>query len=125
MSLSRTPFRVVVLGIAVALAIGAIRQQDPLSEPFLGVTADGTVEPGLFSIEATGVSTEPMKTAAESFLAGLSVEQRESATFAVDDIEWRMWQNVHRAERQGVSFEEMTEVQRELAIGLMSVLPQA
>jgi hypothetical protein len=120
MSPSRTSTSVVLLGGVFVLAVGAIQQQDPLSEPFRGVTTDGTVESGLFSIEATGVTTAPMKAAAERFLGGLSPEQREAASFAADDIEWRMWHNVHRAERQGVSLEDMTEAQRVLAVGLMS-----
>jgi hypothetical protein len=111
----------VLTGVLVlTVALGAVQQQDPLSEPFLGVTTDGTVVPGLFSIEATGVTTAPMKAAAERFLAGLSPEQRDAASFPADDVEWRMWHNVHRAERQGVSFAEMTEAQRDLAVGLMS-----
>jgi hypothetical protein len=40
-----------------------------LAEDFTGVTRDGTVEPGLFSIGSTGVSTEPVRLAAEAFLA--------------------------------------------------------
>jgi hypothetical protein len=120
MSPSRTLTSVVLLGGVLVLAAAVIEQQDPLSEPFRGVTTDGTVEPGLFSIAATGVTTAPVKAAAERFLEGLSPEQREAASFAADDIEWRTWHNVHRAERQGVSFEDMTEPQRVLAVGLMS-----
>jgi hypothetical protein len=120
MSPSRTLTSVVLLGGVLVLAAAVIEQQDPLSEPFRGVTTDGTVKPGLFSIAATGVTTAPVKAAAERFLEGLSPEQREAASFAADDIEWRTWHNVHRAERQGVSFEDMTEPQRVLAVGLMS-----
>ena len=47
-----------------------------LAEPFKGVTTNGTIIPGLFAIRSTGVSTEPVRTAAVAFLASLSPEQR-------------------------------------------------
>lgn len=90
-----------------------------IAEPFVGVTVDGVVEEGLFSIETTGVSTEPVKEAALAFLAGLTEEQRKKTTFPVDDSEWRRWANQHSLPRQGVSFEEMSDEQRELAFGLI------
>src|SRR5262245_4520181 len=60
-----------------------------LVEPFKGITADGTIRPGLYAIKSTGVSTEPVRKAAETFLAGLTAEQRAKTTFGVDDDEWR------------------------------------
>src|SRR5436309_10912747 len=62
-----------------------------LAEPFKGITTNGTVQSGLFSIKSTGVSTAPVKKAAETFLAALTPEQRAKTTFAVDDPEWRKW----------------------------------
>lgn len=97
------------------------QQQDPLDEPFKGVTADGTIAPDLFTIRATGVSTAPVREAAERLLEALTPEQREKATFPVDDDEWRRWSNVHRAPRQGVSFQEMTAEQRDVAFALLQV----
>ena len=90
-----------------------------LAEPFKGVTTNGTVTPNLFPVRATGVSTEPVRKAAESFLASLAQEQRAKTMFALDDIEWRKWMNPHFYVRQGVSFKEMSEAQREAAIGLL------
>jgi hypothetical protein len=90
-----------------------------LAEPFKGVTADGKVEPGLFQVRSTGVSTEPVRQAAVAFLAALTPEQRGRSTFKVDDDEWRKWMNQHFYVRQGVSFQEMSEAQREAAFGLM------
>jgi hypothetical protein len=89
-----------------------------LAEPFKGITTNGAVEPGLFSIRSTGVSTEPVRKAAESFLAVLSKEQRDKTMFPVDDPEWRKWMNLHFYIRQGVSFLEMSEAQRQAAFGL-------
>jgi hypothetical protein len=91
-----------------------------LAEPFKGITADGGVAPGLFPIHSTGVSTEPVRNAAERFLASLTAEQRAKTMFPVDDPEWRKWMNQHFYVRQGVSFKEMTESQRNAAFGLLS-----
>jgi hypothetical protein len=94
-------------------------QQDPLAEPFRGVTTDGTVVPGLFTIRRTGVSTAPVVSASQLFLDALSDSQRARTTFPVDDIEWRKWNNVHRYDRQGVSLAELTERQRDAAWDLL------
>jgi len=90
-----------------------------LAQPFVGLTADGKLVKDLYKIESTGVSTEPVVTAAAAFLAGLSEEQREKTTFPVDDLEWRKWDNRHSKPRQGVGFKEMNEEQRKLAFGLL------
>lgn len=90
-----------------------------LAEPFRGVTTKAGPEPGLFAIKQTGVSTEPVRKAAVAFLAGLTAEQRAKSKFPVDDPEWRKWMNQHFYIRQGVSFLEMNEKQRELGFGLL------
>lgn len=91
-----------------------------LAEPFKGITTNGAVEPGLFSIRSTGVSTEPVRKAAEKLLAVLTKEQRDKTLFPVDDPEWRKWMNQHFYIRQGVSFLEMSEAQRQAAFGLIA-----
>ena len=90
-----------------------------LAEPFKGMTTGGGAVPGLFPIRSTGVSTEPVRKAADAFLASLSADLRAKTVFSVDDSEWRKWMNQHFYLRQGVSFKEMSEAQREAAIGLM------
>jgi hypothetical protein len=90
-----------------------------LAEPFQGVTTNGDVVPGLFPLRATGVSTAPVRQAAEAFLASLTPEQRAKTVFAVDDPEWRKWMNQHFYLRQGTGFKEMTEAQREAALNLL------
>jgi hypothetical protein len=118
-----------VAGLAVAAAwratgfrradLAAQGQQDPLAEPFRGVTTTGGVVPDLFPVRRTGVSTEPILAASRAFLDALSDSQRARTTFPVDDIEWRRWNNVHRYDRQGVSLDELTAEQREAAWGLL------
>ena len=90
-----------------------------LAEPFKGVTTNGDIRPGLFPFRSTGVSTETVRLAATSFLATLTDEQRRKTIFTVDDSEWRKWMNQHFYLRQGVGFNEMTDVQREAALGLL------
>ena len=47
-----------------------------LAEPFRGVTTNGTVQPGLFTLRSTKVSTEPARRAATAFLASLTPANR-------------------------------------------------
>lgn len=126
---------VVAVALAVQYAAGFAAQQPTraerfrtmsrdaetrgLAEAFKGVTTNGTVEPGLFAIRSTGVSTEPVQKAAAAFLAALGPEQRAKTTFPVDDSEWRKWMNQHFYVRQGVSFLEMSEAQRDTAFALL------
>jgi hypothetical protein len=89
-------------------------------DPFKGITTNGDVLPGIFEIKPTGVSTEPVRNAAERFIATLTPLQLSRTMYPVDDVEWRKWMNQHFYARQGVSFAEMTPEQRDAAFGLMS-----
>jgi hypothetical protein len=90
-----------------------------LAQPFKGVTTNGTVQPGLFSIRSTGVTTQPVQKAASAFLSALTPEQRKKTMFPVDDVEWRKWMNQDFYVRQGAAFLEMSEPQREAAFAMM------
>jgi hypothetical protein len=90
-----------------------------LAEPFRGITTNGSVLPKLYEIAPTGISTEPVRNAALKFVESLTSVQLTRAMYPVDDIKWRKWMNQHFYDRQGVSFQEMSEVQRDLAFGLM------
>jgi hypothetical protein len=94
-------------------------EKEGLAAPFKGVTTSGEIVPGLFEIKPTGVSTEPVRNAAERFIATLTPVQMARTLFPVDDIEWRKWMNQHFYVRQGISFAEMTDSQREAAFGLV------
>jgi hypothetical protein len=94
-------------------------EKNGLAEPFKGITTNGEIEPGLFVIKPTGVSTEPIRNAAEKFIATLNPVQLARTMYPVDDVEWRKWMNQHFYARQGVCFAEMTDTQREAAFGLM------
>ena len=94
-------------------------EREGLAQPFKGVTTNGEVVPGLFEISPTGVATESVRNAAEKFIASLTTVQLARTMFPVDDVQWRKWMNQHFYVRQGISFQEMTDTQRDLAFGLM------
>jgi hypothetical protein len=96
-------------------------EKEGLAAPFKGVTTNGEVVPELFEIRPSGVSTEPIRSAAERFIATLTPLQLARTMYPVDDVEWRKWMNQHFYARQGVCFAEMTDAQREAAFGLMRV----
>ena len=124
--------RCLIICSAIVLCIQSVASAQPprrrggrgggeasLAEPFRGITSGGKVEKGLFEIESTGVSTQPVVDAAKAFLKKLSDEQALKTMFPVDDIEWRSWDNRHFYKRRGVGFDEMTADQREVAFGLL------
>lgn len=92
-------------------------QADAIQEAFEGITTDKGKETGLFPIRTTGVSTQPIKEAAEQFLNAMSLSQKERASYAIDDNEWRKWCNVDNGiyMRQGVSLKEMDSLQKGMA----------
>lgn len=94
-------------------------EREGLAAPFKGIATSTGIEPGLFSIAPTGVSTEPVRIAAEKFIDSLNGMQIAKAIFPVDDIQWRKWMNQHFYVRDGISFAEMSDGQREAAFGLM------
>lgn len=97
------------------------RAAEALSQPFFGVTANGTLEQGLFSIRETGVSTQPIIDAANAFLAALEPEVRARGQFPIDSDQWRTWINAeHYLLRDGLpNMDTMSEAQREAAFNLM------
>jgi Protein of unknown function (DUF3500) len=96
-------------------------EREGLATPFRGITTNGQLEPALFQISPTGVSTEPVRNAAEKFIATLSNVQLARTLFTVDDVQWQKWMNQHFYVRAGVSLQEMNEAQREAAFGLIRV----
>jgi hypothetical protein len=96
------------------------RADAALAEPFVGITTDGHVEPGLFSLNETGVSTQPIKEAADAYLAGLTRATRNVASFAIDDLAWQRWNNTHPfTMRHGVLLDSLGPKTRERALVLV------
>src|SRR4030095_6505961 len=62
---------------AELLRLSLAAEKPGLATPFKGIRAKGQIEPNLFPIRSTGVSTEPVRTAATAFLASLTPSQRQ------------------------------------------------
>jgi hypothetical protein len=101
------------------LRLSLAAEKDGLAEPFKGITTAAAIEPELFAVRSSGVSTEPVRTAAEAFLASLTPAQRSATEFPVDADEWRKWMNQSFYVRQGVTFKDMSDGQREAAFALL------
>jgi hypothetical protein len=90
------------------------------AEPFKGITSNGSIIPGLFGIQQSGVSTQSIRQAAEAFLAALTTEQHAKTLFAVDTDQWRKWSNIHPTlMRHGTALFEMNNQQRDCAFALL------
>jgi hypothetical protein len=91
-----------------------------LAAPYKGVTADGHIVPALFPLMQTGVSTRPVKDAADAFIATLDIKQRAATLHPIDSRNWRLWCNWEQFPlRHGLSLEEMNATQRGAALVLI------
>lgn len=88
-------------------------------DDFVGLTTDGTVIDGLFSVQETGADTSAVIAAATAFLASLDDTQRAATLFDVEADEWRLWSNVHNYQRNGVSVAEMSTDQVDAGYALL------
>ncbi len=116
-------FSVLTLALAsgVTVPTGAAAQESSQGQPFFGITTDGHLTPDLFPIRATGVSTAPILEAARAYLRMLRPEQVAQTNFGLDSDEWRHWSNVPVGglPREGLSFRDMSNPQREAAFALV------
>jgi hypothetical protein len=91
-----------------------------MAEPLTGLTTDGTIREGLFSLDASGASTAPVTEAAQAFVGALDADRRSRAVFPLDADERRLWLNIHPyVFRHGVMLEDLPGDQRDLALALM------
>jgi len=88
------------------------------SRPFTGVTAEGWIEPGLFSLRSGGEDTSAIRVRAEEFLSSLTDAQRAEAIREADSEDWRRWSNAFEAPH-GASMKTMSDVQRRAALGII------
>lgn len=93
-----------------------------IGEPYRGVATSAGIIAGLYPVQATGLSTSDLVSAAEKFLNTLTPAQLSHTQFGIGDPEWRNWSNVDVGifPRQGVSLEGMTEPQKTAAWNLLS-----
>ncbi len=101
--------------------ISEARERVGLVDPFKGITTNGEIVPGLYSIAPTLQPTDAVRNAAVHYLATLSDQQLVRTMFPVDDPQWRRWMNQGFYIRDGVSMREMTIAQRNAALNLMRV----
>jgi len=97
------------------------RGKAEMAQPMRGVTSagGGPVE-GLFPIQKTGISLQPVVEAAQLFLKTLTPEQRQSASFDLETGPWRAWHNMHVFMiRHGLLMNDMSETQRDAALGML------
>ena len=112
----------VLLGLSLTAgsALGQQAQQpQPSLEPYRGVTRSGTVEPGLFRLQRTGLRLQPMREAASAFLQALTPAQRSQTQYPLTSDVRRRWTNVASAPRFGLSYAEMSPLQRQRADDLL------
>ena len=83
---------------AELLRLSLAAEKSGLAAPFTGITTQGAVESGLFGIRSTGVTTEPVRRAADAFLSALRDLGRlsDGARFG----SWLMSIAVHQAHRR-------------------------
>lgn len=95
--------------------------QAAANEPFVGLTFDGSITPGVFQRRGAGASTAHITEAAQGLLGSLSAEQRAMVSFPLDATERRTWFNIHPyVFRHGLVLESLTQQQREAALSIVS-----
>lgn len=99
--------------------ISAGMEERAFAEEFKGITTDGKVIEGLFPIGATGVDTSGLIAATNAFIATLSDEQKQTTLHAADALEWRRWANMSIYKREGLSFDDMSDEQKEAAWNML------
>jgi hypothetical protein len=96
------------------------RAQANMTAPFKGITTDGNVVPGLYGLRKTGISVQPIIDAAGAFLASLTPDERATASFEMDSVEWRNWSNIHPYLcRHGVCLDDLHDEQKHAALALV------
>jgi hypothetical protein len=96
------------------------RGKGEMAKPMIGITTTGEPIKGLFPIQKTGISLTGIFDAAQLFLKTLSDEQRQTASFDLDTGPWQAWHNMHVFMcRHGASLNDMTQVQRDAALGMV------
>ena len=84
------------------------------AEPYKGLTADGQVLTGLYSLGANGAPGEAMVAATARLLRGISAEERRALCLPVEAREWRRWNNTEiYFHRYGLRLEEQTPALRD------------
>jgi len=88
--------------------------------PFTGVTTDGRIVPGLFSLQPSDAPTAEMMSAVAALLGWVSPAQRAAMSFPVDSDLWRGWQNTELyVENYGLRLDETSERVRDAVMEVL------
>ena len=91
-----------------------------VAAPFKGITTDGHVIPGLYSLGPNGAPSAAMVGAAQALLALLTPAQRARMCFPVDSDQWRRWQNTELyLEDYGLRLDEASDALREATVAVV------
>lgn len=87
------------------------------AEPFVGLTTDGRVVPGLFQLHDEGFDARPASAAAEAYLNGLGADHRARASSAMDGPDWQLWTNAFLTyPEHGLRLQDLSPASREAAL---------
>lgn len=92
-----------------------------LAKPYLGITENGTVEPGLFALEDEDFDPAPAVSAAYAMLSTMSEEEQSHVLKPLDALEWRAWYNPEILfNNNGVRLENLSQATRDCFLDLLS-----
>lgn len=90
------------------------------SEPFRGITTDGSVQPGLFTLRDEGAPTFAVLEAVASLLRAVSPDQLAKVKHPIESSARRHWVNeVPRFERLGIWLDEVTPEVRDATLNVL------
>ncbi|KAK3694566.1 hypothetical protein B0T22DRAFT_507185 [Podospora appendiculata] len=90
-------------------------------EPFKGVTNDGHVRPGLFTLQDEGMPIAAIVAAADALIATLSPSQLAATQYHIDSPEWRTWSNPEfLLSNKGIRLDELTTSTRDAVMAVLA-----
>jgi Protein of unknown function (DUF3500) len=90
------------------------------SAAFTGITTDGHVIPGLFSLQPSDAPTAAMIAAVTALLGSVSAAQRTAMSFPIGSDQWRRWQNTELyVENYGLRLDEVPDSVREAVMEVL------
>ncbi len=90
------------------------------TEPFRGITTDGTVIPDLYRPRPEGAPTLAMIEAVNALVGLMSAEQRRASCFPAGSPQWRHWQNTELyVENYGLRLDEVEPHLQEAAMAVL------
>lgn len=94
--------------------------QDSIAQPYYGVTSDGCVRKGLYTLKDEGAPTVEASAAAERLLFLLDEKQRSIAIHDVNSDVWRRWANPEfYAHQYGLRLDETSPEVQQAAMDLL------